>query len=481
MSCSTATQPLPLSFYLIGALALGGMLAFAPPAHSQGLLGDAETDTSDVFLTGTTEQQIDEFLARLDRGLNVERLVITTRDVNFETNSTVLSATTVTYLDYVIRLMERVSTINLVVIGHTDSVGDPSDNQVLSEGRATSVKAYLMAGGIEGDRIAVEGRGEDEPISTNETDDGRALNRRVEIRIQKQAQVEYVQDVIVLLDSTRVGGVILEDDGQAIRYRSFRENRDQAIDRRLVAYLLYASGQRIWINMPPVELPPDPEEPSPSIVQEVLTTSRISISVGQRRTGFDEIPGLRVNGEGYSTVLTRESVGQAFNLRFDYESEAFGRAFSAGIFVDVFATSEEASGVAVGLKLGYRVASFGPTAVIPSLGLSLGSARFDLPSVSGGRYGGEVYDGDVSVDLATGYTSLRPEVSMLFQVLPAVQLRAATGFYVPISEGNTRLLFRGESRGERAQSSVEVDGIESPWNYGGVYFDVGIGLGIRNW
>jgi outer membrane protein OmpA-like peptidoglycan-associated protein len=69
------------------------------------------------------------------------------------------------------------------VAGHTDSVGDESYNQQLSEKRAQAVKDYLVKGGVGEDRISVVGYGESQPRGSNDTVEGRRLNRRVEIRV----------------------------------------------------------------------------------------------------------------------------------------------------------------------------------------------------------------------------------------------------------------------------------------------------------
>lgn len=69
------------------------------------------------------------------------------------------------------------------IAGHTDSVGPDEYNQQLSEQRAASVKAYLAERGVAADRISVIGYGPARPRATNDTVEGRRLNRRVEIRI----------------------------------------------------------------------------------------------------------------------------------------------------------------------------------------------------------------------------------------------------------------------------------------------------------
>jgi len=70
----------------------------------------------------------------------------------------------------------------LHVIGHTDSTGPEAYNQGLSERRAAAAADYLIGLGVTSDRISTSGRGESEPVADNDTRDGRAMNRRVEIR-----------------------------------------------------------------------------------------------------------------------------------------------------------------------------------------------------------------------------------------------------------------------------------------------------------
>jgi outer membrane protein OmpA-like peptidoglycan-associated protein len=69
--------------------------------------------------------------------------------------------------------------------GHTDNQGDPESNLNLSEKRAEAVKQYLVSQGIEGERIAVTGYGDQKPIASNNTPEGRQKNRRTEVRIME--------------------------------------------------------------------------------------------------------------------------------------------------------------------------------------------------------------------------------------------------------------------------------------------------------
>ena len=86
-------------------------------------------------------------------------------------------------LDEVASTLSQYDRTYIDVYGHTDSTGSDSYNQTLSERRADSVAGYLSSHGVNSARIATRGYGETQPIATKATEEGRAANRRVEIRI----------------------------------------------------------------------------------------------------------------------------------------------------------------------------------------------------------------------------------------------------------------------------------------------------------
>ena len=77
--------------------------------------------------------------------------------------------------------------VDIDVVGHTDSIGTEEYNQALSLRRATSVKDYIVSKGVDPSIIDVSGKGESEPVADNSTKEGRAQNRRVEVKIGVKA------------------------------------------------------------------------------------------------------------------------------------------------------------------------------------------------------------------------------------------------------------------------------------------------------
>ena len=84
-------------------------------------------------------------------------------------------------LDDVVAVLKANPSLKIEIAGNTDSIGTPKYNMALSEKRANSVKAYLLKKGIADNKLSTMGYGLTRPIATNETAEGRALNRRAEL------------------------------------------------------------------------------------------------------------------------------------------------------------------------------------------------------------------------------------------------------------------------------------------------------------
>ena len=108
--------------------------------------------------------------------------VLVLRDVRFERSSSALDARFQPDLEQLARTMQNAE-FRIRIAGHTDGEGSAERNQVLSEERALAVAQFLEAFGIEGSRLETIGYGMSQPIATNDTEEGRALNRRTEIEI----------------------------------------------------------------------------------------------------------------------------------------------------------------------------------------------------------------------------------------------------------------------------------------------------------
>ena len=103
---------------------------------------------------------------------------------SFETGGSTLSAEGKAEIAAMVAEFEGKTVDSVVIAGYTDDSGDASFNQDLSEKRAQAVKAELVANGANPDKITTVGYGEENPIADNSTREGRAKNRRVEIKVE---------------------------------------------------------------------------------------------------------------------------------------------------------------------------------------------------------------------------------------------------------------------------------------------------------
>lgn len=101
--------------------------------------------------------------------------------INFDTGKSVIRDDSKPIIDQIVEMMKSNTDLKIGVEGHTDNVGTPASNKTLSEARAKSVVAAIVAQGISADRLSPAGFGQDRPIADNNTEEGRAQNRRVEL------------------------------------------------------------------------------------------------------------------------------------------------------------------------------------------------------------------------------------------------------------------------------------------------------------
>lgn len=108
---------------------------------------------------------------------------IVLKNIFFDNNSFELKPTSLAELDQLVLLLQENSTLKIEISGHTDTIGKPGDNVLLSMNRAKAVVNYLVEKNISLKRMVPVGYGETKPIADNKTEEGRALNRRTEMKI----------------------------------------------------------------------------------------------------------------------------------------------------------------------------------------------------------------------------------------------------------------------------------------------------------
>ena len=103
-----------------------------------------------------------------------------TRYINFDFNKATLKSSSFPKLEQIVAILNEYPDYSLSIAGHTDSKGDDAYNLKLSYERAAAARTYLLGKGIPAERIEARGYGETKPVATNDTEAGRALNRRVD-------------------------------------------------------------------------------------------------------------------------------------------------------------------------------------------------------------------------------------------------------------------------------------------------------------
>ncbi len=104
-------------------------------------------------------------------------------NVHFDFGKATLRPDSFTELNELVDYLKNKPQIKIEIAGHTDNIGKDADNLKLSTDRANAIRKYLLSKGIEPVRVTAKGYGASEPVADNETDEGRQLNRRTEVRV----------------------------------------------------------------------------------------------------------------------------------------------------------------------------------------------------------------------------------------------------------------------------------------------------------
>ncbi len=133
---------------------------------------------------------IDEYTEIEDETMRVSPIevgsVVRLNNIFFDYAKATLKPESFPELDRVVKFLEENKTLELEIAGHTDNIGSDQTNQKLSQARAQSVVDYLIVNGVDKSRLIAKGYGESRPVAFNNTEEGRAMNRRVEFKVLKK-------------------------------------------------------------------------------------------------------------------------------------------------------------------------------------------------------------------------------------------------------------------------------------------------------
>jgi len=141
--------------------------------------GDGVVDSKDACPGTPAGTKVDA------KGCEVMAKAISLSGIYFHTDSAELKSESIAVLDATADTLNANPGVGVEIAGHTDDQGDAAYNQGLSQRRADTVRSYLTSRGVDASRLSASGYGETQPVADNTTSEGRAQNRRVELRVTK--------------------------------------------------------------------------------------------------------------------------------------------------------------------------------------------------------------------------------------------------------------------------------------------------------
>jgi len=172
----------------LGGAAAGAVIGGVASGSARGaIIGAAIGGAAGAAIGGVMDAQAEDLQDKLPNA-KVERVgegiqITFDSGILFDVNQSTLRAAAQQNLSDLVASLEEYEGTDVLVVGHTDSTGEASYNQGLSERRADAARNYLLGAGLDPDRVTAMAMGEEEPIDTNDTDAGRQANRRVEVAI----------------------------------------------------------------------------------------------------------------------------------------------------------------------------------------------------------------------------------------------------------------------------------------------------------
>jgi outer membrane protein OmpA-like peptidoglycan-associated protein len=184
----------------LGGAAAGAVIGGVASGSAKGaIIGAAIGGAAGAAIGGVMDAQAEDLQDKLPNA-TVERVgegiqVTFDSGILFDVNMATLRSQAQQNLRDLAVSLEEYEGTDVLVVGHTDSTGDAAYNQGLSERRADAARMFLLGAGLPGERVTAMGRGEEEPVTSNDTEMGRQANRRVEIAIfaSEEMQAEMLR------------------------------------------------------------------------------------------------------------------------------------------------------------------------------------------------------------------------------------------------------------------------------------------------
>lgn len=186
LGCATKTQT-GAAVGAAGGAVIGAVTGVGGGTAQGAIIGAAVGGAAGAIIGSIMDKQAKELEQNIE-GATVERVgegikVTFQSGILFAFDSDVVLPEARANLTALARSLAKYPDTDLLIVGHTDDVGTDEYNLGLSDRRAAAAASYLRFRGVSDDRLRTAGRGESEPVASNDTDKGRSLNRRVEVAI----------------------------------------------------------------------------------------------------------------------------------------------------------------------------------------------------------------------------------------------------------------------------------------------------------
>lgn len=414
------------------------------------------------------QSAIDSLLQVLSEGKTVSGSVITLADINFETGQSQLSSVAAERIKKISAFLMLVPTLDASIEGHADNTGSNVANKKLALDRAISVKNKLLSDGVQVERLSTKGFGSDRPKVSNETEEGKSKNRRVEIVLKKRKEqvedgevvkVVNEQNLLYLVDGRIIGARYVNKEDELVYYKTYSDDELRYFNTSILDSIVLTNGKSIPIDR--VKLDTEGVG-SPSL----STTPQAGQGSQNGRSGFYVLLGKRTlkAPAGIYNISYTNSNNATYIDTLDFGGSAEGVSYNLGIEVsddEIYlqfgycgvlgdATMRGLYGGA-GAVLGKKKLKFKPGIMFSGQYARIPLKDYEIPvSGSGVSIGGNTYIDNVSASISNRTFSVIPVLILDYEVYPGFHLRAEASFSAPITQ---RYVI--EFDGETTESSSE--------------------------